>query len=46
LALVGCQFDRAAEFHATGLRTLPAIFCAGADKLALEFSKAAENGQQ
>src|SRR5215831_14908754 len=46
LALVGCQLDRAAEFHATGLRTLPAIVCAGADKLALELSKAAENGQQ
>src|SRR5262245_14836930 len=46
LALVGCQFDRAAEFHASGLGALAAIVCAGADKLALELSKAAENGQQ
>src|SRR5262249_39635314 len=46
LALVGCQLDRAAEFHASGLGALAAIVCSGADKLALELSKAAENGQQ
>jgi hypothetical protein len=46
LALVGCQLDRAAEFHASGLGALAAIVCAGADKLPLELSKVAENGQQ
>jgi hypothetical protein len=46
LALVGCQLDRAAEFHASGLGALAAIVCAGADKLPLELSKVAENSQQ
>jgi hypothetical protein len=42
---VRCQGQgrRAAEFHTTGLRALPAIICAGNDQLPLELGKATED---
>ena len=41
LALVGTQLRRTAKFHATGLRTLPALTCTSADKITLKLGNAA-----
>ena len=46
LALVGTQLRGAAKFHATGLRTLPALTCTSTDKLTLELGNASEHRDQ